>query len=291
MRFLYFPGCTIPYRQNAYEASAKAVARVLGVELVTMRQFNCCGLNTEAVDQRAALLLAARNLAIAEESGLDLVTLCSGCYKTLSVANATLKGGKDKVNKALAKIGRNYSGSVDVLHFFQVLVSQVGYERISQAIVHRFQGLKVATHVGCHAIRPSQYVSVDDAEAPIRLDRLVRLTGAETTDYLDKNGCCGAPLLAVSERLGMEMGREAIWRMKEAGAEAVVCICPFCHIMFDVMQAKMQEEFGERYELPSIYLTQLLGLAMGLEPEAVGLQENQIRCDEIVRLWRNSAAF
>lgn len=286
MRYLYYPGCTIPYRQNAYEASAKAVARVLGVELVTMSQFNCCGLNTEAVDQSAAELLAARNLAIAEESGLDLVTLCSGCYKTLSVANARIKGRQDEVNEALARIGRKYCGSAKVLHFFQVLVSQVGYAPISHAIVRGFQGLKVATHVGCHAIRPSQYVGADDAEVPIRLDETVRLTGAETVDYLDKNGCCGAPLLAMSEKLGMEMGREAIRRMKEAGAEAVVCICPFCHIMFDVMQAKMQEEFGERYELPSIYLTQLLGLAMGLEPEVVGLQENQVNCDKIIGFLR-----
>lgn len=283
MRFLYFPGCTIPYRQNAYEASAIAVAGALGIELVTMRDFNCCGLKAEVVDQRAALLLAARNLAIAEESGLDLVTLCSGCYKTLSVANAMLKQGEDEVNEALARIGKRYDGGVEVLHFAQVLMSQMGCERIEAALKRCFHGLKVATHAGCHAIRPSEYVNVDSAEKPTRLDGLVRLTGAETVDYPRKNGCCGGPLLAISERLGMEVGREAILYMKEAGAQAVVTICPFCFIMFDGMQAKMQDEFGERYDLPSLYVTQLLGLAMGLDARRLGLTESQIDPTAVIR--------
>ena len=280
--YLYFPGCTIPYRENNYEKSARAVASELGITLLDMPEYNCCGLNVSLIDEEAALLYSARNLALAEEQGKDIVTLCNGCYKTLSMVNKKLQDDTllSEINKSLAKIDKKYSKGVNVKHFSELLLENK--EQIKGKLKKNFNGLEIASFTGCHATRPSEFVSFDDPEVPEKLDSLVELVGGKPVDYLDKNKCCGAPLLALSEELGMKIAQERLRGMKNAGAKAMVVMCPFCHISFDSMQVKIQEEFKEEFNITSLYITQLIGLALGLSDKDLGIDENKIKADELI---------
>jgi heterodisulfide reductase subunit B len=303
--YLYFPGCTIPCRENNYEVSARAVARVLGIDLQILEGYSCCGASIEAVDKLASFLLGARNLALTEEqrqkeifkegkalstvnfTDFDtcLVTLCNGCYRELSIVNGILKSDFEmlkKVNSALSKIGKKYRGTVVIKHFLEVLLSEKYAEKLRSKIVRRFEGLKVATQVGCHATSPREFVNFDDYEVPKRLDGVLEMTGAEAVDYLDRNKCCGAPLLTVSEKTALALARYKLFNMKDAGAQLVVTMCPFCQIMLDAMQERIEEEFGGKYELPVLYITQFLGLSFGLDPGELDMKNNKVPWEEVL---------
>ncbi len=274
--YLYFPGCNIPYRENQYELSARAVAERLGIVLKDAN-FICCGLNTEPIDEFASLLFSARNIAVAEEQELPLVALCNGCYKTLRVADRKLKKDealRARVNEKLAEIGREYRGSTEVYHFLDVVSSVITEEHI----VRRVE-LRVAPFTGCHSTRPSEYV---DFGAEEKLMRLIRLAGAKVVRYTDMDKCCGAPLLALGEELGVSIARQRLLSMKARRAEAAVTMCPFCQVSLDTLQVKAEQEFGEEYGIPSMYITQLIGIALGLKPEEVGLGENKTKPERLI---------
>jgi len=275
--YLYFPGCNIPYREQGYEVSARAVAEKLGIELVE-RPTNCCGINVEPVDEFASLIYSARNIAMAEEEGLDLVTLCNGCYKTLRVANRKLKedeGLRDEVNRQLAGVEREVRGSIEVRHFLDVISDKVSEKQIKKNIKAR-----VASHIGCHAQMPSEKV---DFEAEEKLHSILKAIGVKHTRYRDENKCCGAPLLALSEEMGMNISNNKLRNMKGAGAELVVTMCPFCQVSLDTLQVKMKSEFGEEHGVPSLYITQILGLAMGIPFKELGIKENKTDPEKILR--------
>ncbi len=303
--YLYFPGCTIPCRENNYEVSARAVARVLGIDLQILEGYSCCGASIEAVDKLASFLLGARNLALAEEQlqkGIRkeggslsnvkfayfdrcLLTLCNGCYRELSIVNGVLKSDfkmLKEVNSALSKVGKRYRGRVVIKHFLEVLLSEKYAEKLRSKIMRRFEGLKVATQVGCHATSPREFVNFDDYEFPTRLDGVVEMMGAEAVDYLDRNKCCGGPLLTISEEMALVLARYKLFNMKDAEAQLVVTMCPFCQIMFDTMQERIEEEFGEKYELPVLYITQFLGLSLGLDPEELDMENNKTPWEEVL---------
>jgi len=267
--YLYFPGCNIPYRENQYELSARAVAEKLGIKLHD-RPFTCCGLNTEPLDEFAALLFSARNIAVAEEEGMDLVALCNGCYKTLRVANRKLKQDeklREEVNEKLRAIGREVKGTIEVYHLLDLISDRIKPEHIVKKISAR-----VAPFAGCHSSRPSEYV---DFGAKEKLEKIIKLAGGKVVRYRDMDKCCGAPLLALSEELGINLARQRLLSMKERNAELAVTMCPFCQVSLDGLQVKAEQEFNESYDVPSLYITQFLGLAMGIKPEKLGLKENK----------------
>ncbi|WP_457554380.1 CoB--CoM heterodisulfide reductase iron-sulfur subunit B family protein [Candidatus Pyrohabitans sp.] len=267
--YLYFPGCNIPYRENQYELSARAVAEKLGIKLHD-RPFNCCGLNTEPVDEYAALLFSARNIAIAEEEGMNLVALCNGCYKTLRVANRKLHMDerlRAKVNEGLSRIGREVKGTIEVYHMLELISDRITKEHMVKKVQAR-----IAPFTGCHAVRPSEYVDFGAAE---RLMKMIKLAGGRVVRYRDMDKCCGAPLLALSEEMGISLARQRMLSMKERKAELAVTMCPFCQVSLDGLQVKAEQEFKESYDIPSLYITQLLGLAMGIKPEKLGINENK----------------
>ncbi len=275
--YLYFPGCNIPYRENQYELSARAVAKKLGVEL-RGANFICCGLNIEPIDEFASLLFSARNIALAEEQELPLVALCNGCYKTLRVADRKLKKDerlRARVNEKLAEIGREYRGRSEVYHFLDVVSSELKPEHIVRKVE-----LRVAPFTGCHSTRPSEYVGFGAEE---KLRELIRLCGAKVVRYTDMDKCCGAPLLALGEELGVSIARQRLLSMKARGAEAAVTMCPFCQVSLDTLQVKAEQEFGERYGIASMYITQLIGIALGLKPEELGLGENKTKPEALLK--------
>ena len=284
-KFLIFLGCAIPYRVSAYEISARKVLEKLGVELVEMPEFNCCGLPLDPVSHEAMLILATKNLALAEQKGLPVLTLCPGCAGTLKKVNKVLKEDKplrEQINSRLKETGLEFKGSVTTKHLMQVLLEDVGLEKIRNAVVKPLTKLKVAEHNGCHILRPKEYIGFDSAENPQSLKTLIEATGATCLDYMDETECCGAPSVGVSDKVALRLARDKLSHIKRVGAQALITICPFCHIMYDTNELRIEKMFNETYGIPILHYTQLLGLALGLLPEELVLNELRVNASKII---------
>ncbi len=278
MKYSLFLGCTIPARQVNYEQSAREVAKALGIELVD-GAYGCCGFPVEALDEVKALAMATANLGVAARSGLGLVTLCSACGEMLSKAEAMLAEDDTvvAVNKILAQAGAEYKGEKPrVVHFARMLHDDYGVDKIKAKVVKPLSALKVATHPGCHYVRPSTlYPGFDDPEFPGTLDRLVEATGAVAVDYNGKTDCCGGGVLAVREDIPKAMTRSKLVALS-GKVDALVVICPFCGVMYDKYQGTLEEELGRKLGVPILYYPQLLGLALGIEPSRLGFDVNAV---------------
>jgi heterodisulfide reductase subunit B len=280
VKYLMFLGCVIPYRLASYEVSARKVLERLGVELAEMPEFNCCGLPIDSVDHDAMLVLAARNLCLAEQQGLDILALCPGCAGTLRKVNKSLqedKNLKEHVNGLLKEIGMQVEGGkIRVRHLIQVLSEDIGVDKIKEAVVKPLTGLKVAEHNGCHILRPAKYIGFDDPENPVILKRLIEATGAECLDYMYETDCCGAPIIGVNDKIPLYLAGDKLRNVKAVNAEALITVCPFCHMMFDVNQPRIERLLSEKFGIPVLHYPQLLGLAMGLAPEELALDELRV---------------
>lgn len=285
MKYILFTGCVIPHRENAYELSARRVAEKLGIQLTDLEGANCCGFFLDAVDHLSAVVLAARDLSLAEEKGGDLITLCPSCSAHLTKVKAELLQDEElrsTVNEALGEINREFHGSSEVKHFNKVLLEDVGIEKISSTVTKPLNQLKIAPHYGCHILKPSDELLFDNPEDPKLLDSLVEVTGAECVDYMEKRLCCGAPVVGVDEKLALKITREKLKSIQRVKADAITTVCQFCHLQFDINQLAIEEEFSEKYEIPVLHYTQLLGLAQGFTPDELGLFENRVPVDKIL---------
>jgi len=285
LKYLLFLGCAIPYRVSAYEISARKVAEKLGIELVEMPEYNCCGLPMDPISHDIMLTLAARNLCVAEKQGLSIMTLCPGCAGTLRKVNKMLKEDKklkELVNVYLKETGLEYKGTIEVKHLIQVLAEDVGFEKIKAAVQKPLNPLKVAEHNGCHVMRPVKYIGFDDPENPVMLKKLIEATGAQCLDYMDETECCGAPIAGVNEKIPLQLTRDKLSHIKDVGAQAMITVCPFCHMMFDTNQSRIERMFNETFRLPVLHYPQLLGLAMGFSPEELALKELRVDASKLV---------
>ena len=279
MKYALFLGCNIPIRLKQYESSSRAVLQELGVTLVDIPEFNCCGYPLRNVDLRAFVLSAARNLALAEQQNLDMLVLCKCGYGTFRMAEHLMKENaalREEMNAVLAKEGLKYGGDTQVKHLLSVLFHDVGTEAISQKVSMPYENLKIATHYGCHALRPSKIVQFDDPVSPSLFDQLVEVTGAESVVWPSKLECCGGPLLGTHDELSLCFTQKKLTDAKDAGANYIATGCTFCQVQFDTVQKTMEAEGGSNHHLPSILYSQLLGLCMGIKKEALGLDSNEI---------------
>jgi heterodisulfide reductase subunit B len=279
-KFAFFVGCTTLSRLGAYEISTRKVAEALGVELVDMKGSGCCGTTyMESIDHKAALSIAARNICIGEEMGMDILTLCNGCFEVLTKANRTLKEEKkmrDEVNEVLAAVNREFKGIIKIKHLVKMLVEDFGINKIKSLIKRPFKKLQVAVHPGCHLIRPHDILQFDDPELPIFLDSLVNATGAISVSYPNKLECCAAGVLAIREELASTIALEKVATIKRY-ADIIVTSCPFCYLQYETSQLTASEQ----YNVPVIHLPQLLGLALGLDYDELALSENRIAASRI----------
>ena len=285
LKYLMFLGCAIPYRVSAYEISARKVLQKLGVELVEMPEFNCCGLPLDPVSHETMLVLAARNLAMAEQKGLNIIALCPGCAGTLKKVSKMLKEDRalrEEINKHLKEAGLEFKGTVNAKHIMQVLTEDVGLDKIKKAVVKPLTMIKVAEHNGCHILRPKEYIGFDDPEDPQTLKTLIEATGATCLDYLDETECCGAPSVGVNDKIALQLARDKLNHIKKVEAQALITICPFCHIMYDTNELRIEKMFNEVYGIPVLHYPQLLGLAMGLPPEELAFNELRVDCSKIL---------
>ena len=284
-KYLMFLGCAIPYRVLAYEISARKILKRLGVELVEMPEFNCCGLPLDPVSHEMMLILTARNLAMAEQKGLDIVALCPGCAGTLKKVNKMLKEDdalRKEINGHLKEAGLEFKGTVTAKHLMQLLIEDIGLEKIKETVVRPLSTVKVAEHNGCHILRPKAFIGFDDPEDPKLLKTLIQATGATCLDYLDEIECCGAPSVGVNDKVALQLARDKLNHIKAVQAQAMITICPFCHIMYDTNELRIEKMFNEVYGIPVLHYPQLLGLAMGMSPDELAFNELRVDCSKIL---------
>jgi heterodisulfide reductase subunit B len=291
MRYALYLGCTAPVRAMNYELSARNTAGRLGIELVDINDFGCCGFPLQSVHHEAALLLSARNLALAEEQGVDICALCSSCTGTLAEANHALQKDEElrqRVNEELeASTGRRYNGTIRVRHFARVLYEEVGLERIQEAVTVDLSDLRLAAHYGCHYLKPVEaHDGFDDPENPHSLDRLIEALGASSIYYEGRDQCCGGGILGADEQTALALPHLKLERVVAAGADALVVICPFCDIMYELQQRRIEKLYDTRYNLPVLFYPQLLGLAMGLSADEVGLRLNRVKSRKLMEMAR-----
>jgi len=277
MKYTLFVGCNIPARVQQYELAARSVAVKLGIELVENQEFKCCGYPMQNSDNKPFLLMAARNLALAEKDGLDMMVLCKCCFGSLKKAAHQIQqdpGLQKEVNTFLAKEDLRYSGKSTIKHFLSILFHDVGLTAIKKKVSTPFTDLSVATHYGCHALRPSDVTRFDDPVRPSLFDDLVKVTGAKSIEWPLQLECCGAPLMGINDTLSMDLAERKLADCNRAGADYVCVGCPYCQMQFDRVQHMMLSERKLRHEIPGIVYPQLLGLAMGLSEESLGLKMN-----------------
>ena len=280
MRYALFLGCTIPARLPQYESSARAVLEGLGVELTDIREFNCCGYPLRNTDHTAALLAAARNLALAERNHLPLLMLCQCGYGMLKYATHTLREdhtAKGRINTILKKEDLEYRGDAEIKHLLSVLFHDIGVDAIKKKITRSYHELKIATHYGCHVLRPSEVVHFDDPVNPTLFDKLVEATGSESISWQARLDCCGAPLFGSNDALSMELTQKKLTSAKQSGAQFICDSCPYCHLQLDTVQKMMMAKNPKgNHSIAPILYTQLLGLSLGIDTKTLGLEMNQI---------------
>jgi len=280
-------GCVIPTTQYAYEMSVREVMPHLGVELVDLDNASCCGTPVQSVNMYAAVYLAARNIAIAEKMDFNnLLAVCNGCHLSLFEATHFLNHDKkllEEINILLKEEELHYSGKTKIWHTIDFLHDIVGEATIKKAVTHPLNGLKLAVHYGCHILRPSSIGTVDDPENPQKLDRLIEWLGAKSIQYSEKLDCCGAMLMLSHPDAAFTFAGLKLKAVQDLDADALVDSCPSCQNMFDLRQKSAAATTGAKLNLPIIYYTQLLGLAMGIQQEKLGLNLNRSPIEELLQ--------
>ncbi|MCK4575441.1 CoB--CoM heterodisulfide reductase subunit B [candidate division WOR-3 bacterium] len=287
MKYAFFMGCTIPARAMNYEIATRKIADKLGIELVDLLDFSCCGLPVKSVDFFTSIVMAAKNIAVAEEKGLDMCVLCNGCAVTLVEANHLLKHDeemKKKVNVELAKIGREFKGTIETKHLARILYEDVGVDKIKKEIKYPLDDFKFAAHYGCHYFKPSVvFEKFDDPEFPVSIDKLIEATGAPPVQYSTKTDCCGGGILAVSQDIALKMTKTKLDELHEINVDALISVCPFCSVMYDANQKSVEKDFEGEYDIPVLYYPQALGLALGIPSQELEFKRNRIKPKEMIQ--------
>ena len=283
MEIAYFLGCIMPNRYPGIEKATRILFDALDIDLVDMNGASCCPAPGVfgSFDEDTWATIAARNLTLAEDLGVDILTECNGCFGSLFEANHMLKEDEEKrakINANLAEIGKEFKGTTNVKHLAQILRDDVGYEKLA-SLIEKPLDLNVAVHYGCHFLKPTEAIGIEDqAENPSILDDLVEITGAKSIDYKDKMMCCGAGggLRARDIDVTASYTKEKLDHMSEAGVDAIIDVCPFCHMQFDQGQTEVNERYGTDFAIPVFHLAQLYGLAMGLSADDLTLDAQKI---------------
>lgn len=243
------------------------------MDLAELDDWNCCGTTPYAsTDELGAICIAARNLALAEKTGLDLVTACSACYVTLARANSFIKlypDIKEKVNQALSEVGLEYKGTVKVRHLLEVIINDITLESVASKVINPLEGLRVAPYYGCQLVRPD--LGFDDPENPQTLDRLITSLGAEATPFQNKNRCCGSSLVIAEPKVAFRLIRDVLASAQEGNAQCIITACPLCQTNLDAYQGMVNSEFKTNFDLPVLFFTQLIGLALGIDAKTLGI--------------------
>ncbi len=283
MRYAYYPGCSAESTARDMHQSTLAVAAALGIEMIEPKGWTCCGATAgHQTDRVLAAALPAANLAKIKDMGLDCVVNCAACYNRMKVANHEIATESEIRNDVSDAIGRDYDGSVKVRHFIEVLLEDVGLEKISGAIKQPLKGLKVACYYGCLLVRPPKVVNFDDPENPKSLDKLVKAMGGESIEWPYKVECCGGGLSLSRTDVVVNLTDSILGMAKSSGADCIAVSCPMCQVNLDLRQQDIKKETGRDYQIPVVYITQLLGLGLGISSKKLGFNKLMVPASNVL---------
>ncbi len=283
MRYAYYPGCSAESTARDQHSSVMAVAEALGIKLVEPEGWTCCG-STPAhqTDRILALSLAASNLLRVKDMGLDMVVNCAACFSRMKVANHEISADPETRKKVGEILGRDYDGLTKVRHFIEILLDDAGADLIRKSATRTLGGLKVAPYYGCLLVRPPAVTGFDDSENPTSMDRIVKILGGEAIDWPHKTECCGAGLTLTRTDVVVDLSDKILSMAKDAGAQCVVVACPMCQMNLDMRQLDIEKATGRRHGLPVLYISQLIGLCLGIKPGKLGLRKLMISPSTVV---------
>jgi heterodisulfide reductase subunit B len=278
MSYLYYPGCSLKSTGRAYEESLLEVFKALRIPLAELNDWNCCGATAYmSISELKAFALSARNFAIAEKQNgqgeyADMVVPCAACYLGLNKAKLYLSEHpeiKSAIDKALQESGLTYKGKVKVRHPLDVFINDIGLDQIKKEVKRPLEGLKIACYYGCQIVRP--YAEFDDQHDPQTMDKLMKTLGAETINWPLKTRCCGGSLTGTIQEVGLRLSYMILREAKKRGCDMVATACPLCQFNLECYQNKMTSMFGEKVNIPVVYFTQAMGLALGISAGKLGI--------------------
>jgi len=290
MKYAYFPGCSLECSSAAYDVSVRAVADLLGIKLVELDDWNCCGATEYfSQDELTACSVIARNLALVDQQFDQLVAPCAACYLNLAKVDNLMSEHaemNDKINQALAAGGLNYKpGRVKVRHILDVIHTDIGETAIRDKVVKPLTGLRIAPYYGCQVVRPIK--GVDSTEYPMKMDELFKWLGAEVVDYPVKAHCCGGHMTQISEPQAFELIRRLLQSAVEYEADLILCMCPMCQLNMDAYQSRVNGFFDLNFKMPIIFFTQLLGVAFGIDPKTLGFGKEIVAASPVLKAKLN----
>jgi len=283
MKFAFYPGCVAQGAARELYASTLALAEKLDIELVPMPNVTCCGagvISEENPDLSATL--NARTFAVAEKMGLDILNICGTCQGVMKKAQHELGENPEKLkeaNKVLAESGLEYRGKVRVRHLLNVLLEDIGLDKLKSLVTRPLKDLRVGAFYGCYALRPSGLSDLKDPDDPDEIEELVKTLGGVPVDYPGRLKCCGFPFVMMRKHNSLTMAGTHINAAKDNGAQCMVTPCPLCHLNLDPYQPESSKIIGRKLDMPILHLPQLVGLALGIEPKALQLSKHIVRFD------------
>jgi heterodisulfide reductase subunit B len=281
MAYAYYPGCSLKSTAKEYDRSWQAVCRKLGIELTEIPDWNCCGASAAtAREPSMGMMLSARDLVYAEEQHMDVIAPCVGCYKNLRKAAKLARQDSNLLMQISHAMRREFHGQVNVKHPIEVLLLDIGLETLAAKVLQPLSGLKVAPYYGCYLTRPDS--PFDTAENPQSMDKLMTVIGAEPVPYPLKTRCCGGGIFLTREDLALEMSHRLLTQARRSGADCMVVACPLCDMLLEAYQGKIAARFGVRHNMPVLYFSQLLGLALGVEQGELGFELRSVSPDPIL---------
>ena len=283
----YYKGCLASLSAKELDTSTRALAPKVGYELLELEAVTCCGAgDIHEAEPDYYLHLNARILAYAAATGCDtLMTVCNVCTLNLRQANYQLQidaALRERVNDNLESVGvPRYERDVDVLHFLW-LVAGESYEKLKQVAHRGLRGLRIAPFYGCQILRPSKLLGFDDPDKPDSLERIITACGGDPVDYPAKVKCCGFPIIQAREDTALGELIQPIEQAKEAGADAIVTPCPLCHLSLDAWQSKLKKQTGKDFQMPIFHLSQLIGVAAGLEDSELKFRRHVVSMQPVL---------
>ncbi|PAX55236.1 CoB--CoM heterodisulfide reductase iron-sulfur subunit B family protein [Brunnivagina elsteri] len=284
MKYSYYPGCSLHTTAKEFDLSTKVVMRELGIELEELQDWSCCGGSVAGgVSHDVGMALAARNVVLAQNQNTDLLAACSGCYNKSAKAAKALENQQErqKITTILADMGMSISGNnIKVRNVVDVLANDLD---IANQVKKPLTGLKVACYYGCLLTRLADITGWDSPVFPMSMDRLAEACGAEVLDFRSKTKCCGGPILVPKEDVAFELTKRLLDEAKSLGADCIVLACPLCSTNLELRQPDIERKYGVSYNLPVIYITELIGLALGIKPGKLGMDKHIVSTKGILR--------
>jgi succinate dehydrogenase / fumarate reductase cytochrome b subunit len=286
-QFAYYPGCVAEFSSKELNATTKALAPMLDIDLVPMPAATCCGAGDIAeAKPNLYMTLNVRILSEAEEMGHDIMTICNVCTLNLRRANKMVKEDPrllEQVNGELVKAGsRPYSGGVEVTHLLWYIATEEGLAMLEKQGPKGLNGLRVAPYYGCQLLRPSSVMGFEDPDRPQSMERLIRALGGEVAEYDAKTKCCGFPIILARENVALKESHVALSQARDAGADCMVTPCPLCHLAMDAYQRKAEALNDTEYNMPVLHLPQLLGLALGMSVDTMQFKRHMVPVDRVL---------